>query len=151
MVDKEGNSVTIEHGAVNFMIGQFQDYFSIRYADVLLMAAELGSPQAQSYFDEVRRRAYGAAFSSLFPTKDNIMKERRLEFALEGIRYWDLLRQGVEVAATTIAETTQVLDGGAATSKSISANKIRETKGLQQIPYTQVTLSNNTLKQNTGW
>lgn len=30
----------------------------MRYADVLLMAAELGSPNAQAYFNQVRQRAY---------------------------------------------------------------------------------------------
>jgi len=41
--------------------GQFEhnrtcNYRVIRYADVLLMAAELGSPNAQQYIDEVRAR-----------------------------------------------------------------------------------------------
>jgi hypothetical protein len=151
MVDEEGNSIAVENGAVNFMIGQFQDYVSIRYADVLLMAAELGSPSAQTYFDDVRRRAYKANFSPLTVSQANIMAERHLEFALEGIRYWDLLRQGVGVAAATIAETTTLLSGGSPETKTITAAKIQETKGLQQIPYTQVTLSSGTLKQNTGW
>ncbi len=77
------------------MIGQFQDYVSIRYADVLLMAAELGAADAQEYFDDVRRRAFKNAFSSIPATQENIMKERRLEFALEGHRLYDLLRTGV--------------------------------------------------------
>lgn len=151
MVDEEGNSIAVENGAVNFMIGQFQDYVSIRYADVLLMAAELGSPSAQAYFDAVRQRAYKAGFASIPVTQQSILAERHLEFALEGIRYWDLLRHGVDVAASAIAETTQVLNGGATTTKTISAAKIQETKGLQQIPYTQITLSSGVLKQNTGW
>lgn len=149
--DEAGNSEAVNHGGVNFMVGQYQDYVSIRYADVLLMAAELGSANAQQYFDDVRRRAFGASFSALPVNRENIMKERQLEFALEGIRYWDLLRQGVEVAASAIAETTTVQNGGASTTKTITAAKISETKGLQQIPYTQITLSNGVLKQNTGW
>ena len=79
------------------------------------------------------------------------MKERRLEFAFEGIRYYDLLRQGINKAAQEIAETTTVLNGGQAAQKVISANNIIVTKGLQQIPYTQINLSNGTLKQNAGW
>jgi starch-binding outer membrane protein, SusD/RagB family len=151
MSDEAGNSLAVKLGGVNFMIGQFQDYVSIRYADVLLMAAELGSANAQEYFDDVRRRAFGANFTPLTVSKDNILKERRLEFALEGIRYWDLLRQGVEVAAATIAETTTLENGGVATPKTILASKIIETKGLQQIPYTQITLSDGVLVQNPGW
>jgi hypothetical protein len=151
MVDGEGNSLAVELGGVNFMIGQYQDYFSIRYADVLLMAAELGSPSAQTYFDDVRKRAYKTGYASIPVSQENIMKERRLEFALEGLRYWDLLRQGVEVAAEAIAETTEVLNGGSPETKTISASKILETKGLQQIPNAQITLSDNVLKQNAGW
>lgn len=151
MSDSLGNSLAVKMGGVNFMIGQFQDYVSIRYADVLLMAAELGSSNAQEYFDAVRKRAYGDNFTALTVSQDNIMKERRLEFALEGLRYWDLLRQGVDVAAATIAESTTVQNGGVNTTKTITAAKIQETKGLQQIPYTQITLSNGVLKQNAGW
>jgi hypothetical protein len=38
---------------------QSQDWVIIRYADVLLMAAELGSSNATSYMDRVRDRAFG--------------------------------------------------------------------------------------------
>ena len=118
---------------------------------VLLMAAELGTANAQTYFDDVRKRAYGTNFSALPVTPDNIIKERRLEFALEGIRYWDLLRQGIDKAAAAIAENTTLQNGGVNTPKTIAAAKIIETKGLQQIPYTQITLSSGVLKQNAGW
>ncbi|MCC9167006.1 RagB/SusD family nutrient uptake outer membrane protein [Pontibacter harenae] len=151
MVDENGNSIPVNSGATNFMIGQYQDFFSIRYADVLLMAAELGSPNAQSYFDMVRRRAYQDDFTPLAVNMENIMEERRLEFAFEGLRYWDLLRQGVDVAAATIAETTTLQSGGTDITKTISASHIQETRGLQQIPFNQITLSNGVLVQNTGW
>jgi hypothetical protein len=151
MCDEDGNSIAVENGGVNFMIGQFQDYVSIRYADVLLMAAELGSPSAQSYFDAVRQRAFKGNFASIPVTPANILNERRLEFAGEGIRYWDLLRQGIATAAATIAETAQVKNGGTVTTKTITAAKIQETNGLQQLPNTQITLSKGVLIQNTGW
>jgi starch-binding outer membrane protein, SusD/RagB family len=151
MADAAGVSLAEKMGGVSFMIGQFQDFVSIRYADVLLMAAELGSPNAQQYFDDVRKRAYGTNFVQIPVNQANIMNERRLEFAGEGIRYWDLLRQGINVAASAIAETVTLENGGVATVKTISASKITETKGLSQIPYSQITLSNGTLKQNAGW
>lgn len=135
----------------NFMINQYQDYISIRYADILLMAAELGSANAQTYFDKVRMRALGSNFTALAANQANILKERRLEFAGEGIRYWDLLRQGLSTAATTIAESTTLDNGGLATAKNISAGNITATKGLQQIPAYQIGLSNGVLKQNAGW
>lgn len=151
MVDKDGKDLPLTLGSQFWDISQFQDYVVIRYADVLLMAAELESGNAQTYFDDVRRRAYKGSFTSLPVNKDNILKERHLEFALEGIRYWDLLRQGIGTASSTIAETTTLLNGGVAGTKTIQAAKIQATKGLQQIPNTQITLSNNVLKQNAGW
>jgi len=150
MVDETGKSYTDGKGA-NFMIGQYQDYVSIRYADVLLMAAELGSANAQKYFDDVRKRAYKTNYTALPLSQDNILAERRLEFAFEGIRYWDLLRQGIVKAAETISESVTVLNGGVNATKMISASKVSETKGLQQIPYTQIGLSDGVLKQNAGW
>ena len=151
MADAAGNSLAEKLGGANFQIGQYQDYIVVRYADVLLMAAELGSANAQAYFDEVRRRAYLGNFSSIPVSQDNIMKERRLEFAFEGIRYWDLLRRGVDVAAQAIAGTTTVMNGGVKTTKTIVAANITNKSGLQQIPNSQITLSGGVLKQNKGW
>lgn len=138
-------------GDNDFQISQDQDYFVIRYADVLLMAAELGSSQAQNYFNLVRQRAYGSSFVALPVNQTNILQERRLEFAFEGIRYWDLLRQGVERAAATIAQTQNVLSGSAPDQVVINAQQIISTKGLMQIPNNQITLSNGVLTQNDGW
>lgn len=151
MVDKDGKDLPLTMGSQFWDISQFQDYVVLRYADVLLMAAELGSGNAQAYFDEVRKRAYKENFTALPVNADNILKERHLEFALEGVRYWDLLRQGIGTASSTIAETTTLLSGGVAGTKTITAAKIQATKGLQQIPNTQITLSNGVLKQNAGW
>jgi len=136
------------NGAVNFQIGQFQDYVVMRYADVLLMAAELGSTNAQSYFDQVRERA---GLTSKAVSKENIMTERRFEFAFEGLRYWDLMRQGGSVAASTIAVSTTVQDGGVDFQKVISASDITSKRGLMLIPQTQISLSAGVLTQNDGW
>ena len=151
MSDEDGSSVVTAVGGTSFQISQFQDYVVMRYSDVLLMAAELGSANAQTYFDEVRQRALKENFSSISVSQENIMNERHLEFALEGIRYYDLLRQGINTAASTIAETTELLSGGVPDTKTITSGKIQETQGLQQIPNTQITLSNNVLQQNAGW
>lgn len=153
ILDDEGNTVSAvtQFGVTDFQINQFQDYIALRYSDVLLMAAELGSANAQAYFNEVRQRAYKTNFVEKPVTQANIIEERRLEFALEGIRFYDLLRQGVDTAASVIAETTTLLSGGVSDTKVISAENIKTTKGLQQIPNTQITLSDGVLKQNAGW
>lgn len=149
-------------GEGDFQISQYQNFIVMRYADVLLMAAELGSPNAQEYLNEVRQRAYTAEdeegnltlstnYREVTATKDNIMNERMLEFAFEGQRYWDLLRQGVEYAASQIATNTAVTSGGNPDNVTIEASDIVEKQGLFQIPNNQITLSNGVLKQNTGW
>lgn len=145
----DGTTAT-QGGAGDFQISQSQDYIVVRYSDVLLMAAELGSANAQTYFNKVRTRA---GLTSKPVTKENILEERRVEFALEGIRYYDLLRQGIDVAAATIASETgiPVLSGGANDKVVIKAANIKKTRGLCQIPETQITLSKGVLKQNPGW
>ena len=151
MVNVEGESVAVDLGGTDFQIGQYQDFYVIRYSDVLLMAAELGSPNAQSYFDRVRKRALGEDFVSIPLTPETLQRERRLEFALEGLRYWDLLRQGVSEAAEELAISTTVLSGGVEEAKIISPANIQATEGLQQIPNNQITLSDGVLIQNPGW
>ena len=139
-------------GAGEYQLSPYQDFIVVRYSDVLLMAAELGSPNAQSYLDAVRDRAFGGDTSKrVTATKENILKERMYEFAFEGLRYWDLLRQGVEVAASEIAETRTVLSGGVEDVVTIQSSKVVSTRGLCQIPYNQINLSNGVLKQNAGW
>ncbi len=135
-------------GSKDMQLSQDQDYVIIRYADVLLMAAELGSAKAQDYYNLVRNRA---GLTNKTVSQINIMEERRFEFAFEGIRYWDLLRQGLSVAASTIAQTQTVLTGGNDDQVVITADNITKTRGFMQIPNTQITLSNGVLKQNAGW
>jgi hypothetical protein len=77
---------------------------TIRFADVLLMAAEANvgtnAAKAQSYLDKVRDRAFGDALHRVPATKQSILDERRLEFAMEGEYFYDLVRTGQ--AATKI-------------------------------------------------
>ena len=145
--------------AGDFMISQYQDWILLRYSDVLLMAAELGSSKAQQYLNEVRKRAYtqddgslNGNYVAVTPTRENIWKERQREFAFEGIRYWDQLRQGLRAAANQIAEhNTVLLSGGVRERISIEAENIIKKRGFCQIPLSQITLSNGVLKQNAGW
>ncbi len=114
----------------------------VRFADVLLMAAELGSPNAQQYFNQVRMRAYGDDFVQIPPTRENIMAERRLEFAGEGQRYWDLLRMGLDTAAQRI---------NAQAVQDVPINFRTERLGLLPIPQSEINLSDRTLVQNPGY
>ena len=79
------------------------NYRSIRYSDVLLMAAEAaaqsGGANSISYLNQVRNRAFGNN-SHDYPYNGEsdlvvaIANERRLEFAGEGHRFFDLVRTG---------------------------------------------------------
>ena len=150
--DKDGNSIAQDiYGGDDFMIGQFQDYFVIRYADILLMAAELGSVNALDYVNKVHLRSCPDPLPSV--DKDVIFEERKWEFAFEGIRFWDLLRYDhtLEYAANKVSFTGKVKTDNIEIDKVIDGEKLKLTRGLSQIPYNQITLSNNVLKQNTGW
>jgi hypothetical protein len=78
-----------------------QDFPLIRYADVLLMHAEAlneldQSVDAHEYLNMVRNRAGLDDLSGLNKTDflDAVLHERRLEFAAEGHRWFDLVRTG---------------------------------------------------------
>lgn len=144
-------SVGLELGEMHQNISYYIDYTIMRYSDVLLMAAELGSSNAQSYYDQVRKRA-GMATKAV--TTQNILDEREVEFAFEGIRYWDVLRQGLPTAAATIAEHqngVKVKNAGNEDLMTTAVGNITAKKGLQQIPARQISLSSNVLTQNDGW
>ena len=75
------------------------NYRAIRYADVLLMAAEalnrggIDESRARLYLNEVRLRAgLSEVSSSGTALTDDIYKERRLELVGEGHRFFDLVR-----------------------------------------------------------
>ncbi|HEX6915051.1 MAG TPA: RagB/SusD family nutrient uptake outer membrane protein [Chitinophagaceae bacterium] len=86
----------------------------LRYADVLLMAAEAANEiggatneaLAAEYVEKIRKRARENTtalpyipFVSQSQMRDAIKKERRIEFAMEGERFFDLVRWG---DATTV-------------------------------------------------
>lgn len=136
-------------GTAGFQECNPQQWVLLRYADVLLMAAELGSSNGRTYLNMVRSRA---GLDNVTLSQQNIMDERARELAFEGIRYWDLLRQGVSVLADAItASAGTVKNGGVSGTVTFDRSKIIATNGLSQIPADQITLSNGVLKQNAGW
>jgi len=136
----------------DFQIDNYDNYMAIRFSDVLLMGAELNLStnlsKAQGYYNRVRDRAFQDQTHRKTLTNDAaglklIMRERRLEFALEGRRYWDLLRQGMNT-------TKKAIDNNPGGSE-FKVEFPTETKGLFEIPQTQINLSDGTLEQNPGW
>ncbi|MBD3863790.1 MAG: hypothetical protein ACI9NI_000387 [Olleya marilimosa] len=80
------------------------NYRAIRYADVLLMAAEalnrgsIADDRAQNYLNQVRQRAFGDMDHNITVTgsalTEAIYQERRVELVGEGHRFFDLVRTG---------------------------------------------------------
>lgn len=84
----------------------------IRYAEVLLMAAEAFSrsatandTKAQTYLNLVRQRAFSDNLHNITSTgtalRQAIWDERRLELGMEGDRFFDLVRTGQAAAKIT--------------------------------------------------
>jgi hypothetical protein len=145
----------------------------IRYADVLLMAAEaeieVGSlAKALEYTNMVRGRAtnasdyvmidgkpaanYKIGLYPSFPTKEYAKSavhfERRIELGMEGYRFYDLVRWGEDVEAITrYLKYDQVLLPGAFGGATYTA-----TKALFPLPQPQIDLVGaDILKQNPGY
>ena len=152
------------------------NYTIIRYADVLLMAAEAeieaGSlDKALGYINQVRARAansshwvknpdgsnaanYNIALYSSFPSKDFATKalrmERKLELSGEGHRFFDLVRWGVAAD-----ELNKYLAYEAAQGLVTKFGGARFTSGKNEyypIPQTQIDIQgSDELSKNPGY
>jgi hypothetical protein len=121
------------------------DIILLRLADILLLKAEalneLGqTAQAAPYLNQVRNRVNlsNTTASTQSDMRLAIEKERFLELAFEGQRWFDLVRTGRAIAVLNKAE------GGIYNGKVISTNMI------YPIPQSQLDLNAN-LKQNPGY
>jgi len=118
----------------------------IRFSDVLLMHSEAlnengKSDQALIYLNQVRERARGNNATVLpditttdkVALRDLIIQERKYEFALEGLRFWDLVR-------TNKAE--EILG---------PLGYIKGKNELFPIPQSEVDISQGRISQNPGY
>ncbi|QOG01780.1 RagB/SusD family nutrient uptake outer membrane protein [Flavobacterium sp. MDT1-60] len=117
------------------------NYRAIRYADVLLMAAEaynrgaIDDGKARNYLNQVRRRAFGdnnhdVSVSGAALT-DFILAERRVELFGEGHRFFDLVRTGKAVGKIA----------------GFKANK----NELFPLPIEEIQFANGNWQQNPGY
>ncbi|WP_299682169.1 RagB/SusD family nutrient uptake outer membrane protein [uncultured Tenacibaculum sp.] len=116
------------------------NYRAIRYADVLLMAAEalnrggISDTRALEYLNRVRRRAFGDMNHDISDSGSTltqaIYNERRLELVGEGHRFFDLVRTG---------------NGNLISGFTVDKNE------LFPIPIEEIQFSNGNWSQNPGY
>ena len=138
-----------------FQAGQFIDLKIMRYAEVLLLAAEAqllagNSSKALDYINQIRTRAKEQPLTAV--TLDDIKMEKRLELCCEAIRYQDLVRwndaksamgnQGKEVPAFT--------KDGIQWNWQNSVYGFQDKHMLLPIPLKELELNPN-MQQNPGW
>lgn len=130
----------------SYMLWTAQDFYYLRYADVLLMHSEL--TETATGLNQVRARA---GLANVTYSLDALKKERMYEFAFEGIRWFDLVRWGdVEnTAKNYYSRIANVLNNNVLAEYSVKYRT--ETKGLLPVPESEIRLSNDVYKQNPGW
>ena len=117
------------------------NYRAIRYADVLLMAAEafnrgnINDEKARTYLNRVRERAFGNQDNNSTASgpalTNEIWEERRLELMGEGHRFFDLVRTG---------QAAQEING-------FTTNKHE----IFPIPFEEIQFSNGNWEQNPNY
>ncbi|MBN2522352.1 MAG: RagB/SusD family nutrient uptake outer membrane protein [Bacteroidales bacterium] len=125
----------------------------IRYADVVLMAAEAAfksgnTGAALNYVNQVRTRARESGNTG-YPQDlgaisfEDIVHERRIELAMEGHRFFDLVRWGL--ADDFISNTELAVYPGFIVDFEVGKHE------FFPIPLTEIQLSAGALEQYPGW
>jgi hypothetical protein len=163
---QDNSSWTPGYTGINFMI--------IRYADVLLMAAEaeveLGNLEAaRAYVNQVRERAqnsellrdngqpaanyvielYNAPWTDANVARQAVRFERKLELGMEGHRFYDLVRWGI---AKEEIDRYLALDGTLLQAALGGSSFTAGRDELLPIPLNQIDLmGEDKLRQNPGF
>ena len=139
----------------------FEDFYLMRYADVLLMLSEM-TGDAQ-YMNQVQKRA--GVPETPYSLKE-LQNQRRWEFAFEGLRFNDMRRWSGKDGGESCyaAKALQAQAGKQMVVKGNVANKTTmkhmtcswtkryaDTNGFLAKPQSQITLMNGKLIQNPGW
>lgn len=138
-----------------FQALQYVDLYIMRYAEVILLAAEANlqsgnTAKALEQVNMIRSRAKEQPLASV--TLDDIKLEKRLELCWESVRYQDLVRWG-DAPAVLGQQGAQI---PSFSTKGVEWNFQNDTYGFQDrnmllpLPLKAVELNTN-LTQNTGW
>lgn len=161
----DGSSWTDGYSAINYNI--------IRYADVLLMAAEceveVGSlATALNYVNQVRTRAANPAgfviqngkpaanyvinnytsFPDKATARSAVQFERKLELSGEGHRFYDLVRWGI---AAPVLNAFLAYEAPKLPTGYLGAKFTAGKDEYMPIPQTQIDIQKGILKQNPGY
>ena len=139
----------------------FEDYYLMRYADVLLMMSEL--TEDASYMNQVQKRA---GVKETAYSLEAVQNERRWEFAFEGLRFNDMRRwTGKDCSISEYApKALQKQQGKQIVCLGQTGNKrslehmtcswterYKATNGFLPKPQNQISLHTGGLTQNPGW
>ncbi len=138
----------------------FEDFYLMRYSDVLLMLTELTGEA--SYMNQVQKRA---GVKQTGYSLEAVQNERRWEFALEGLRFNDMRRwSGIDSGESSYAaKALQKQRGQHITCLGKKNSRVMEhmtcswskryadTNGFLPKPQSQINLMKGALKQNPGW
>ena len=140
----------------NRQSGLTQSLVWLRFADVLLMHAELSDGKViyngKNGINAVRQRA---GLGDIPYSLANLKKERRYELCFEALRWNDLRRWGdvQEKVKNQVGNkiTNQGIPGEYAFTNDFMQRYNETGGGFFKIPEDQVTLSEGVLEQNPGW
>ena len=134
------------------------DFTLLRFADVLLMHAELTDGkviyEGKDGMNAVRARA---GLPAVAYSVDALRQERRHELAFEAIRWGDMRRYGKAycIAALESQLNQEIYNNGVKTVMKDQGVGYRAryeaTYGFRPYPQTEISLSNGVLKQKEGW
>ena len=139
----------------------FEDFYLMRYPDVLLMLTELTGDA--SYMNQVQARA--GVPQTPYSLKA-VQNERRWEFAFEGLRFNDMRRwtgnkptnDSYAPKALQAQAGKQIVCLGDKSNKRTMAHmtcswaeRYIATNGFLAKPQSQITLMNGKMEQNPGW
>ena len=140
----------------NRQSGLTQSLVWLRFADVLLMHAELSDGKViyngKNGVNAVRQRA---GLGDIPYSLTNLKKERRYELCFEALRWNDLRRWGDVAEKVNNQVGNKILNQGIAGEYAFTNDFMQRYKdtggGFFKIPEDQVTLSEGVLEQNPGW
>ena len=140
----------------------FEDFYLMRYSDVLLMLTELTGEA--SYMNQVQKRA-GVPTTGY--SLANVQNERRWEFALEGLRFndmrrWSGCKKHSESSYAAVALDKQAGQQITCLGKKKSQTmkqmtdvgwkkRYADTQGFLPKPQSQINIMKGALTQNPGW